>query len=86
MVIYDLICSLGHQFEAWFPGHEAFQKQLQLKLVQCQVCGDTGITKILSGGHFIQSVRSPRITLPSPTETIEKASNGVSGESGISPD
>ncbi len=55
MVIYDLICSLGHKFEGWFPGHQAFEDQLKKNLLQCQICGDTHVTKLLSGGHFIQS-------------------------------
>ena len=65
MVIYDLICSLGHKFEGWFPGHQAFEDQLKKNLLQCQVCGDHHVTKLLSGGHFIQSSSSRTKEIPS---------------------
>lgn len=55
MVIYDLVCSHGHQFEGWFPGFEAFQRQLEQGHVVCHVCGDAKVTKVVSGGHFMGS-------------------------------
>lgn len=55
MVIYDLVCTQGHRFEGWFPGYEAFKKQLQAGLVSCHICGDVQITKVISGGHYMGS-------------------------------
>lgn len=60
MIIYDLTCRLGHTFEGWFPNFKAFEKQQTLGLVQCQTCGDPGVKRALSGGHYIgKSTRSP---------------------------
>lgn len=60
MVIYDLICGHGHKFEGWFPGHDAFDVQHEKGQVACQVCGDTHVSKVLSGGHFMKS--SPSVS------------------------
>jgi hypothetical protein len=55
MVIYELICGHGHKFEGWFPGQDAFQIQHEKGLLTCQVCGDTHVSKVLSGGHFMKT-------------------------------
>ena len=45
MIVFDLRCSLGHVFEAWFASSGAFEDQRQRSLVQCPVCADTRIEK-----------------------------------------
>lgn len=48
MKVLDLRCSHGHGFEGWFASNEAFESQLADGLVECPVCGDTRIVKLLS--------------------------------------
>ena len=48
MKVLDLQCIHGHSFEGWFGNEEAFQDQLLRGLVECPLCGDTGVTKLLS--------------------------------------
>jgi hypothetical protein len=48
MKVLDLRCSHGHGFEGWFASNEAFESQLAAGLVECPVCADTRIVKLLS--------------------------------------
>lgn len=48
MIVYDLTCSSGHEFEAWFKSADDFAKQSQQGLLSCPVCGDIDISKKLS--------------------------------------
>jgi len=45
MIRYALICDGAHEFEAWFAGSDAFDEQVKAGLVECPVCGSTGVVK-----------------------------------------
>jgi len=57
MKVLNLQCAHGHGFEGWFASHEAFETQLADGLVECPICGDTKVTKLLT---------APRLNLGSP--------------------
>lgn len=48
MKVLDLRCAHGHGFEGWFASNEAFDAQLAAGLVECPICADTRIVKLLS--------------------------------------
>ena len=48
MKVFDLQCSARHSFEGWFGSEADFVDQLARQLVQCPVCGDAQIEKMLS--------------------------------------
>ena len=48
MIVFDLECSQGHNFEGWFESSEAFEVQNAEDLVRCPYCEDTDIRKIMS--------------------------------------
>jgi hypothetical protein len=48
MKVLNLQCTHGHGFEGWFASQDAFDTQLAAGLVECPVCGDTAITKLLA--------------------------------------
>ncbi|WP_333839264.1 DUF1178 family protein [Pelomicrobium sp.] len=52
MIVYDLVCVLGHRFEGWFPGAEAFAVQKEKGLVSCPVCGDSNVERLPSRPHI----------------------------------
>jgi hypothetical protein len=54
MKVLNLRCSQSHAFEGWFGSEDDFQSQLGRALIECPMCGDTTITKMLS---------APRINL-----------------------
>lgn len=45
MIVFDLRCSGGHVFEAWFASSGAFDEQRGRRLVACPVCGDDDVAK-----------------------------------------
>ncbi|GAB4345954.1 MAG: DUF1178 family protein [Desulfobulbaceae bacterium] len=48
MIVFDLQCGCGCQFEGWFSGRDDFDRQYRDGLLSCPECGSTGIRKILS--------------------------------------
>ncbi len=45
MIVFDLKCSNGHTFEAWFKGSEAYEEQRTAGAVTCPLCGDVRVVK-----------------------------------------
>ncbi|MBU0729532.1 MAG: DUF1178 family protein [Proteobacteria bacterium] len=48
MIIFDLACICGFQYEGWFNDRDDFEKQLESGILTCPQCGDVSIRKILS--------------------------------------
>ena len=48
MKVFDLQCSARHSFEGWFGSEADFVDQLARQLIQCPVCGDSQLEKMLS--------------------------------------
>ncbi|MCY7316509.1 MAG: DUF1178 family protein [Rubrivivax sp.] len=77
MKVLDLRCSNGHGFEGWFASDEAYQDQNGSGLLECPLCADRTITRLLS---------APRLNLlgtrdqPPPPSRADAAS--VSAASG----
>lgn len=46
MIVFDLICTEDHSFEAWFGSTEAFEKQLNTPMLTCPVCGTQKVRKL----------------------------------------
>lgn len=45
MIAFDLRCTHGHVFEAWFGSSAAFADQRTRGLIACPLCGDAQIEK-----------------------------------------
>ena len=60
MKVLDLHCPAGHVFEGWFASEDDFQNQLQRKLVQCPMCGDSDVTKRLSAPRINLGAQPPK--------------------------
>ncbi len=48
MIIYDLRCGKGHEFEGWFNDRSSFEKQQNEKLIVCPTCGSSEVGIVLS--------------------------------------
>lgn len=60
MKVLNLQCAHGHGFEGWFASNEAFDTQLANGLVECPICGDTAIAKLLAAPRLnLGHARSP---------------------------
>lgn len=46
MKVWNLQCAQGHGFEGWFASEEAYQDQVERKLLSCPLCGDASIMKL----------------------------------------
>ena len=58
MKVLNLQCSNSHSFEGWFASEDDFQGQLGRGLVECPLCGDSAVSKMLS---------APRLNLGAPS-------------------
>ena len=47
MILFDLRCSHGHEFEAWFRDGATYDRQAAEGAIACAVCGDTAVSKAL---------------------------------------
>lgn len=47
MILFELRCSQGHAFEAWFRDGAAYEQQATAGAISCAVCGDGSVTKAL---------------------------------------
>lgn len=63
MKVLNLQCSHGHGFEGWFGSEDDYRSQLQRGLVECPMCGDTGVAKLPS---------APRLNLGAQPEPASK--------------
>ena len=48
MMVFDLICLCGYQFEGWFQDGSDYRKQSDTGLLLCPECGGREVHKILS--------------------------------------
>ena len=74
MKVLNLQCQHQHVFEGWFASEDDYQSQRSRELVECPVCGDITVHKMLS---------APRLNLltsrldPSPGKAIDDAGSIV---------
>src|SRR6516164_4618061 len=69
MILYNLVCAKGHEFESWFAGSAAYDRQAKRGLVECPVCGSTKVEKALMTPRL---ARTRKLT-PAASETREPA-------------
>ncbi len=61
MKVLNLQCTHQHGFEGWFSSEEDFQDQLQRGLIECPLCGDTQVAKMLSAPRLnLGAARKPQ--------------------------
>ncbi|MFQ5937039.1 MAG: DUF1178 family protein [Acidiferrobacterales bacterium] len=51
MIVYDLLCEDGHQFEGWFDGADDYAEQRERGLLSCPVCDSTAVHKAPTASH-----------------------------------
>lgn len=52
MIIYDLCCEAEHRFEGWFASPQAFEQQLADGLIDCPLCGNKEVRRVVSPLHL----------------------------------
>jgi len=64
MKVFNLQCAHAHVFEGWFGCEEDFQGQLERGLVECPICGDTGVHKLPSAPRLNLGAAEPAARAP----------------------
>jgi hypothetical protein len=82
MKVLDLQCQHGHAFEGWFGSEGDFQAQLARGLVQCPLCGDREVTKLLSAPRLNLST-SMREPLPTVSDSASAETPPPPQDSGV---
>ncbi|MCY7319528.1 MAG: DUF1178 family protein [Ramlibacter sp.] len=77
MKVLNLQCSQQHGFEGWFGSEDEFQDQLARGLVECPLCGDAAVTKMLSAPRLnlgsSKDSSAPQQVVAAPDQTMQAA-------------
>lgn len=60
MIIYDLQCAHGHEFEGWFGSREEYDRESEAQRLSCPLCNDSQITLLPTGGHVSVKERTEK--------------------------
>ena len=71
MIVFDLKCTCGCQFEGWFESRIDFDKQNSVGLLACPQCGSGEIRKILSPVAFHSGLSGAKACAQTATEQPE---------------
>lgn len=67
MISFDLGCSGGHVFEAWFRSSADYEDQRARALIACPVCGDAAVSKaVMAPNVAMKGNRKSAPALPVP--------------------
>lgn len=64
MILFDLRCSGGHVFEAWFGSSAGYEDQRAGGLILCPICGDGDVGKAVMAPNV--SPKGNARTVPTP--------------------
>ncbi|MBX9728491.1 MAG: DUF1178 family protein [Sphingopyxis sp.] len=74
MISFDLGCSGGHVFEAWFRSSADYEDQRGRSLIACPVCGDAGVAKaVMAPNVAVKGNRKAASSLPVPLAAASTA-------------
>lgn len=59
MIVFDLLCDLGHRFEGWFGTAGDFAAQKARDLLACPSCGSHAIDRVPSATRFNSGAEQP---------------------------
>ena len=60
MIVFDLLCSVGHRFEGWFASADDFAGQKKRRLLQCPSCGSGEVERALSAPRLNFGAQEPK--------------------------
>src|SRR5262245_3005276 len=76
MIVYNLVCKSGHEFEAWFRDSAAYDAQAQRGRVVCPTCNTRSVSKAImapSLGKGAGRKEAPPAPIPGPTREPQVA-------------
>ena len=72
MIVFDLRCKGGHQFEGWFGSAEDFDSQKARGLLNCPACGASAIERMPSATRFNTGAEAPKPAKPPKSSNPQK--------------
>mgnify|MGYP001385839640 CR=1 FL=1 len=71
MIVFDLNCCNGHEFEGWFSSTEDYNMQLKKKQVRCPICSSHKVEKSLMAPN-IQSKKNTNKSILGKKKNLDK--------------
>ena len=73
MIVFELKCRNGHQFEAWFNNASNFERLRKGGHVACAVCGSTRVDKALAAPRISTSKKRSTAAASAEAAPVEVA-------------
>jgi hypothetical protein len=81
MIHYQLRCAEAHEFDGWFSGSAAFEKQAKHGLVECPTCGSTAVERaLMTPAVATRDAPSPAAVEPQPAPPASAAPKAMAGK------
>lgn len=71
MIVFDLLCAVGHRFEGWFGSAGDFASQRDRNLLSCPVCSSAQVERIPSAARVNLGAQEPPKAPPAPARPPE---------------
>jgi hypothetical protein len=81
MIVYELRCTAGHGFEAWFRNSEAYDQQHAAHQISCPICGIEEVSKAPMAPRIGRSKSESR-----EPATVRNAPPAESGQGQMNPE
>jgi hypothetical protein len=80
MIVFNLGCDSGHQFEGWFGSTEDFDRQRERGMLECPICGVKAVSRLPSAPRLNlvstgMAEPSDKTDSPAPAGNEESASH-----------
>ncbi len=69
MIVFDLKCEQGHQFESWFRSSSAYEDQKTAGLIECPFCGSVEVEKAPMAPN-VAAKGNQKADVPAPAQTV----------------
>ncbi|HXM83682.1 MAG TPA: DUF1178 family protein [Burkholderiales bacterium] len=60
MIVFDLLCVVGHRFEGWFGSADDFASQKERNLLACPACGSAEVERVPSASRVNLGAVEPK--------------------------
>ena len=78
MIVFDLICSQEHRFEAWFRSSADYEEQQEAGAITCPVCSDGAVRKAPMAPNVAAKGNQQPVVVPEMADAERAA--GATGE------
>ncbi len=83
MIVFDLKCDGGHQYEAWFKSSSAYEEQKEAGFVTCPYCDSSNISKAPMAPNIpAKSNQKPEPAVTAKSSSGDKVNQVAAGNNG----